>query len=247
MTDPDERREVPREFDRVARGYDTLQVLNPGYARDLKLSARRMELRSRARILDLCCGTGLSTLALRRVYPEASVIGLDASPGMLDVARAKRELASVTFVLGDAMDPEAVGVRGPFDGVLMAYGIRNVPDRDRCLAGIFDLLAPGGVVAFHEYSVADSAAARAVWNAVSVGVIIPLGYAVTRSAELFRYLRRSVLEFDGVAEFERRLARAGFRDISTQPMGGWQRGIVHTFLARRPGRTSTRSGGGSIR
>jgi ubiquinone/menaquinone biosynthesis C-methylase UbiE len=132
------------------------------------------------------------------------------------------------------MDPEAVGVRGPFDGILMAYGIRNVPDRDLCLARVLRLLAPGGVAAFHEYSVADSRAARLMWNAVSLGVIIPLGYAVTRSAEIFRYLRRSVLDFDGVEEFRARLGRAGFSGVRVETMGGWQRGVVHTFVARRP-------------
>ncbi len=229
----DAKQGIAEEFDRVSRGYDVLNRLNPGYHRDLRSSARRMQLPSRARILDLCCGTGLSTLALRREYPDASIVGLDVSPGMLALARQKRELAGVTFVLGDAMDPEAVGVRGPFDGVLMAYGIRNVPDRDVCLRQIAGLLRPGGVVAFHEYSVADSRAAQAVWNAVSLGVIIPLGYAVTRSSDLFRYLRRSVLEFDGVRDFSRRLERAGFDDVRVERMGGWQRGIVHTFLARR--------------
>jgi hypothetical protein len=66
-------------------------------------------------------------------------------------------------------------------------------------------------------------------------VIVPLGAAATGSGELFRYLRRSVLAFDGVRAFEARLRRAGFDDVTTQGMDGWQRGIVHSFLARRRG------------
>ncbi|MCA9637466.1 MAG: methylenetetrahydrofolate reductase [Myxococcales bacterium] len=68
-----------------------------------------------------------------------AIVGLDASAGML--ARAARRLpkGKVTLVHGDATDPAAAGVEGPFDGVMMAYGIRNVPDRDACLRNILAL------------------------------------------------------------------------------------------------------------
>lgn len=227
------KRRVPTDFDSIARVYDLLAALNPGYKRHLRLSARRMQLGADARVLDLCCGTGLSVEALLATYPHARVTGLDASAGMLARARAKRALGAATFVLGDAMDPGAT-VLGPFDGVLMAYGIRNVPDADLCLARIRDLLAEGGVVCFHEYSVADSAIARAVWNAVCGAVIIPLGTVASGSSSVFRYLGRSVLHFDGARAFEARLVRAGFVDVRREPMDGWQRGIAHSFLARKP-------------
>ena len=229
-----DRERVPGAFDRVARRYDLLCALNPGYGKHLAWSARRLALPPRARALDLCCGTGLSTAALVRTYPDAEVIGLDGSSEMLAVARGKRGLGGVRFVIGDAMDPAAAGASGPFDGVLMAYGIRNVPDPDLCLARVRELVRPGGAVCFHEYSVADSRAARAVWSAVASGVILPLGALATGSGELFRYLRRSVLAFDGVRGFADRLRRAGFVEVRCEPMDGWQRGILHSFLARRP-------------
>lgn len=230
---PERKRRVPTDFDRVARAYDLLSTLNPGYRKHLLSSARRMALSPQGRVLDLCCGTGLSTEALLTAYPRARITGLDASAGMLERARAKPALAAVSFVLGDAMNP-GDAVQGPFDGVLMAYGIRNMPDVDGCLARIRDILAPSGVACFHEYSVADSRAARAVWNLVSGGIIIPLGTALAGSGDIFRYLRKSVLAFDGVRAFEARLARAGFTDVRSLPMDGWQRGIAHSFLARNP-------------
>ena len=228
-----EKNKVPDEFNRVARTYDMLSALNPGYRRHLEKSARRMRLGPKPRILDLCCGTGLSTAALLAAYPEAEITALDASAGMLDRAQHKRALAAVRFVLGDAEDPAAAGAAGPYDGILMAYGIRNVPDADRCLGNLLELLEPGGRIAFHEYSVADSWAAQLVWKAVSTGVIIPLGAALSGRAEIFRYLRQSVLEFAGVSQFCARLEAAGFADVRVEPMGGWQRGIVHTFTASR--------------
>jgi ubiquinone/menaquinone biosynthesis C-methylase UbiE len=162
-------------------------------------------------------------------------MAMDASAGMLAEARRRLPAGRVQVLQGDAMNPAANGVTGPFDAVLMAYGIRNMPDVDGCLANLLDLLRPGGSVCFHEYSVADSKTARATWNAVSFGVIIPGGLLTSGTTRLYRYLRRSVLEFDGVAGFEERLRRLGYTDVRTEPMDGWQRGIVHSFLARKPG------------
>lgn len=226
------RRNVPRAFDRVAGRYDLMTGMNPGYRRHLRMSAERLDAPPGGRLLDLCCGTGLSTAALRAVHPRADLVALDASAGMLAEARQKRELGA-RFVLGDATDPAAAGVQGPFDGILMAYGIRNVPERDRCLANLLALLKPGARVVFHEYSVKDDRVRRAIFNAICAGVIEPAGWLTSRDASIYRYLRQSVNDFDGVAEFEARLHRAGFASVRTLPLDGWQRGIVHSFVATR--------------
>lgn len=226
-----QRSEVPTAFDRIAGTYDLLTGLNPGYGRHLRASARRMELESAERLLDLCCGTGASTEALRAAYPGAEIVALDASSGMLE--RARRKNLHAHFVHGDACDPEAAGVRGPFDGIFIAYGVRNLPDPDRGLRNMLALLRPGGVIAVHEYALEDRRA-RWIWNAVALGVIQPGGLLTAPGASIYRYLRRSVNEFDGADALERRLLRAGFRQVRRHASDGWQRGIVHTFVGRRP-------------
>lgn len=225
---------VPTQFNAVAGSYDFLTGMNPGYHAHLRKSARRLELADDARILDLCCGTGASTRAVVDTYPTAEVTGVDASAGMLEQARRKDKLRTVKFVHGDAMDVTQSGVDGPFDAILMAYGIRNVPDADLCLSRLFQLLAPGGRICFHEYSVADSLYAKFVWNLVCFGIIIPGGLVTSPRSGIYRYLRRSVNDFDGVSAFEDRLKRHGFVDVRTEAMNGWQRGVVHSFLATRP-------------
>lgn len=231
-----QKQAVPGAFDRVARRYDLLTGMNPGYRKHLRWSAERMRLADAPdlALLDLCCGTGLSTEALVRTYPRAQVAGLDASAGMLELAAAKPWARAVCFVCGDAMDPAASDLPGPFDGILMAYGIRNMPDPDLCLRRLLALLKPGATLCFHEYSVRDSRRSRLVWNAVALGIIIPMGLLTSPGCDIYRYLRASVNDFDGVAAFEARLARVGFTDIKTETMDGWQAGICHSFLARRP-------------
>lgn len=223
---------VPKAFNGVSKSYDWLTGLNPGYKKHLRWSAERLSAPPQARLLDLCCGTGLSTEALRDTYSDASITGLDASEGML--ANARRKSLGASYVLGDATDPAALGCEGPYDGILMAYGIRNIPDPDLCLRNLLQILKPGGRIVFHEYSVADSKLRRGIWNAVSYAIVRPGGLITAPKSNIYRYLQRSVNEFDGVHAFEARLSRIGFVNIRTEGMDGWQTGIVHSFIAERP-------------
>ena len=115
-----------------------------------------------------------------------------------------------------------------------AYLVRNLPDADTVLRSFRSLLRPGATLAVHEYSVRDSRLATAVWNAVANSIIIPSGRLRTGDASLYQYLRRSVNRFDGASAFRSRLRDNGFTDVRSQTMPGWQRNIVHTFLAEAP-------------
>jgi len=225
---------VPSDFNKVASTYDLLTGLNPGYNKHLYWSAQRLGMTESSRILDLCCGTGLSTAALLKAYPRCTIDAVDASEEMVLKARQKSWPSQVRFHLGNAMDLAGCDLADSYDGILMAYGIRNLPDIEQGLDTVFNRLAPGGRICFHEYSVADSTQSRLIWNIVANGIIIPGGLLTGKGTEIYKYLRESVLAFDGVKAFQDRLRAAGFVNVRTQPMDGWQRGIVHSFLAERP-------------
>jgi ubiquinone/menaquinone biosynthesis C-methylase UbiE len=231
------RGEVPSAFDVGAAAYDRLVGANPGYHAHLRLSARRMRLPGRGegqRLLDAGCGTGASTAALLAIAPEAEIIAIDASKGMLDEALGKRWPASVRFVHGRVEELRGHGIDGPFDGILAAYLVRNLPDPDAGLRMFHSLLRPGGTLAVHEYSVRDSAAAQLIWHAVCWGIIIPAGWRHTRDTTLYRHLWRSVLAFDGASQFRNRLRQVGFTAVHSETVPGWQHNIVHTFLGDAP-------------
>jgi len=227
------RTEVPAAFDAGARAYDRLVGANPGYHHHLRLSAQRLGLPDGGaglRLLDAGCGTGASTAALLTVAPAAQIVAFDASAQMLEQARAKDFPSSVRFVHAtlDEFDAD-----GNFDACLAAYLVRNLPDPDAGLRKLHGLLRPGGRLAVHEYSVADSRRARAVWDAVCWSIIIPAGRLATGDGRLYRHLWRSVQQFDGATAFTQRLQAAGFGDVTEQTMPGWQRGVVHTFSGVR--------------
>lgn len=231
------RRAVPAAFDVGAGAYDRMVGANPGYHEHLRISVGRMQIPDRGRglrLLDAGCGTGASTAALLSGAPEAEIIAVDASEGMLREAAAKTWPSSVRFFHGRIEDLADLGVEGPFDGILAAYLIRNLSDPDAQLKRFLHLLRPGATLAVHEYSVRDSRRAVWTWNAVCWGIIIPSGWRHTRDTTLYRHLWRSVLAFDGAARFRRRLADAGFVAVHSETVGGWQANIVHTFLATAP-------------
>ncbi len=101
------RRAVPAAFDVGATAYDRMVGANPGYHDHLRMSAHRMRVPNGgrgARLLDAGCGTGASTAALLAAAPEAEIVAVDASEGMLREARAKPWPSSVRFVRGRIED-----------------------------------------------------------------------------------------------------------------------------------------------
>ena len=232
-------------FDEVADRYDLMVGLNPGYHSHLRSAAEALLERvsqPAQQLADLGCGSGASTRALvdavhARGVP-ARIIGIDASAGMLDQARAKSWPPGVSFEVGMAEElafaRESWGLSNPVPGVFAAYLFRNVTERDKVLAAVFDLLAEEGTFVVQEYSVGGSRLAAAIWSLVCWSVVIPLSWLTSRQTRLYRYLWRSVLAFDSVDTFVDRLYAAGFVDVQVRTVSGWQHNILHTFRARKP-------------
>lgn len=98
------------------------------------------------RVVDLCCGTGASALpAARAVGPCGAVLGMDLTPALVDVARARARadgLAQASFEVGDVM---ALSLPpGSVDAVLSVFGLFFVQDICGLLRRAWTWLRPGG-------------------------------------------------------------------------------------------------------
>ncbi len=98
------------------------------------------------RVLDLCCGTGASALpAARAVGRTGSVLGVDLTPALVQVARANaahQGLAQVRFEAGDVTALRFAP--GSFDVVQSVFGMFFLPDMAAMLRAAWGWLAPGG-------------------------------------------------------------------------------------------------------
>jgi demethylmenaquinone methyltransferase / 2-methoxy-6-polyprenyl-1,4-benzoquinol methylase len=97
------------------------------------------------RVLDACAGTGLLALDLAR--RGAAVTAADAAPGMLEVARARLDVAGLALrtVVTDLSDPaSAAALGGPFDAVTLGFGLRYFADPGALLRPLRGLLVTGG-------------------------------------------------------------------------------------------------------
>ena len=103
---------------------------------------QRVPLERPARIVDLGCGAGNVTAVLRRRWPEARITGVDASPAMLERARAADP--GVDWQLGDLLDwrPEA-----PVDLMYSNAALHWLDDHAALFPRLASLVAPGGILA----------------------------------------------------------------------------------------------------
>jgi ubiquinone/menaquinone biosynthesis C-methylase UbiE len=131
----------------AADSYD--DPANSFWARFGRRTVDRLGLRAGDRVLDVCCGSGASAIpAAEAVGPGGSVLGIDLSGNLLELARAKarsRRLQNVEFRAGDLMDPRVPGAH--FDAVVCVFGIFFVPDMPAAVRGLWRALRPGGTLA----------------------------------------------------------------------------------------------------
>lgn len=230
------KKEVPSEFNRIAKRYDLATFLSQGYQEDLQTSVDRMNLRGNEYLADLCCGTGKSTIACINNLPNGKVIGIDNSEGMLEAAREKLIPKfgedKVTFVQQDVMNLDLND--NSLDAIFMAYGIRNMPDFEMCVRNLHRILKPGGKICFHEYSISNSFASKVYWKFLGNFFIIPFAGLTTGSTKIFHYLIKSVETFLSPDEFTDLLKKASFENINHTPLGSWRKPILHTFFAQKP-------------
>jgi ubiquinone/menaquinone biosynthesis methyltransferase len=230
------KKEVPSEFNRIAKRYDLATFLSQGYQKDLQTSVDRMNLKGNEYLADLCCGTGKSTIACLNNLPNGKVIGIDNSEGMLGAAREKLVPKfgedKVTFIQQDVMNLDLAD--NSLDAIFMAYGIRNMPDFEKCVRNLYRVLKPGGKICFHEYSISKSSASKLYWKLLGNFLIIPFAGLTTGSTKIFRYLIKSVETFLSPDEFTDLLKNTGFGNIKHTPLGSWRKPILQTFIAQKP-------------
>jgi demethylmenaquinone methyltransferase/2-methoxy-6-polyprenyl-1,4-benzoquinol methylase len=214
---------VNKMFATIAPRYDFITVfLSYGMDRGWKRKLiDRLHLRGQERVLDLACGTGDITFALGERLRPGKVIGLDITPGMLEIAESKRrarELNNVFFYCGDIMSlpfPDA-----SFDCVTCGYALRNVPDVESALAEIKRVLKAGG--RFHSLDFGHPMSRLCSWLYLRYLAVVgsALGFVLHGDPDTYRYIPESLKLYPGQRGIQAIMNRLGFVDTGFQEFGG---------------------------
>jgi demethylmenaquinone methyltransferase / 2-methoxy-6-polyprenyl-1,4-benzoquinol methylase len=209
-------------FDRIARRYDLLnRVLSLGLdQRWRRLTVDALELQPGQRVLDLATGTGDVALAMLRRCPDLSVYGLDPSTAMLERAREKQERAGIAaehLELGVGEAEQLPFPDGSFDAVAIAFGLRNVPDRERGLREMARVTRPGGRIAILELGEPRGPVLGRLAR-LHIHVVVPWLGALLSGAREYRYLERSIAAFPPPEQVIAMMERSGIDQPSARPL-----------------------------
>ncbi|PQV63137.1 demethylmenaquinone methyltransferase / 2-methoxy-6-polyprenyl-1,4-benzoquinol methylase [Abditibacterium utsteinense] len=219
---------VQAMFSEIAGTYDLLNhVLS---ANQDKLWRRRAVSRLRPKrgelVLDLCCGTGDSTLELLSRTPGCRVIGADFAFPMLERARHKKSPELLNqLVAADAL--QLPFADASFDCVFVAFGARNFEDTRAGIGEIWRVLKPGGRLLVLEFMRPTSPFVQRAFGVFNL-VLAPLGRAVSHHNSAYNYLPQSIGGFYTRREFQTLLREARFRNMRSFNHAC---GIATSFLA----------------
>ena len=178
------------------------------------------------RVLDLAGGTGdIAALLSRVVGDRGRVVLTDINEAMLEVGRRRLEdqgvVGNVSYALVNA-ETLPFG-DGQFDAVTIAFGLRNVTDKDAALREMCRVLRPGGRASILEFSEVRAEPLKMVYDVWSIGMLPLLGKLIANDEESYRYLAESIRKHPPQEELADMMREAGFDDVRYRNLSG---GIV---------------------
>jgi demethylmenaquinone methyltransferase/2-methoxy-6-polyprenyl-1,4-benzoquinol methylase len=211
--DPGRAPAVRDMFARIAPGYDRANTfMSMGIDRWWRvLALRALGPAADGDMLDLCAGTMDFSVALA---PRAkSIVAVDFCAPMLEAGAAKIPAgANVRTVVADARALPLADAS--VDGVVIGFGIRNVPEPERALAEAHRVLRPGGVLVVVDFFKPTTFAQRFFAGTYNRVVLPVVGGLVTGDSSAYRYLAGSMAAWTDRAGFETMCRSAGFAHTS---------------------------------
>ena len=238
-------KEVPREdkvkhvadvFHSVAAKYDVMTDLMSGGVHRIwkKLTIEQSGARAGMKILDIAGGTGDLTLRFSRIVGKTGHVTLaDINDSMLKVGRDKLSdkgaVANIDFVQANA---ECLPFPdNHFDIITIAFGLRNVTDKDAALRSMQRVLKPGGKLMVLEFSKTNNPLLSGVYDFYSFNVLPKLGQAIAGDAESYRYLAESIRMHPDQETLKGMMQEADFVNCKYQNMTG---GVVSLHTGIKP-------------
>jgi len=206
---------VGQVFDSVAAKYDVMNdFMSFGVHRLWKrFTIDQSGVRAGQSILDIAGGTGdLAAQFSRRVGKAGQVVLADINASML---RTGRDKLLDSGLIGNIVYTQANAEELPFedesfDCITIAFGLRNVTDKDKALVSMNRVLKPGGRLLILEFSKPVLPLLSKAYDAYSFSALPLMGKLVANDAESYRYLAESIRMHPDQATLENMMGNAGF-------------------------------------
>ena len=232
----DKAGKVAGVFHSVADNYDLMNdLMSAGIHRLWKRMTIEMSgVRKGHKVLDIAGGTGdLAAKFSKIVGPEGSVVLADINESMLKVGRDRlinRGITeNVTFSQADAQYlpfPDKT-----FDVVTIAFGLRNVTNKDMAIRSMFRVLKPGGKLLILEFSKPTNSLLSKVYDTYSFNVLPRLGKVFANDSDSYKYLAESIRMHPDQSTLLQMLDSAGFKNTDFHNMTG---GVVALHRGIKP-------------
>jgi demethylmenaquinone methyltransferase/2-methoxy-6-polyprenyl-1,4-benzoquinol methylase len=227
---------IKEMFNAIAGCYDRMNFLMSFglYHYWRKYAVAQTGLRCGAVALDVCCGTGAITrLLMQKTQPNGRIFGVDLAPNMLKVARRKlnnlQSESAFRLIQGNAGAlpfPDNI-----FDGAIIGYGLRNVPDPQLVLLEMRRVIKPGCKIVSLEMAHPSHPLFKKIYHLYLATVIPRLGSWVAHNGPAYQYLCRSIRQFIPQNELTRLFEVSGMVNVKCHPLTG---GIVAVHAGVKP-------------
>lgn len=219
---------VANVFNSVAQKYDVMNdLMSFGIHRLWKrYTIDCSGVRSGMKVLDIAGGTGdLTAQFSRRVGPTGEVVLADINDAMLEVGRDKLRnrgiVGNVRYVQANA--EELPFADDSFDIITIAFGLRNVTDKQKALESMFRVLKPGGRLLVLEFSKPIQPMLNQAYDFYSFNILPKMGQMVAGDAESYQYLAESIRMHPDQATLKGMMEQAGYEQVTFDNLTG---GIV---------------------
>lgn len=216
---------VAEVFHSVASKYDLMNdLMSMGVHRIWKrLTIEQSGVRRGHRVLDLAGGTGdLTAKFSKMVGVDGQVVLGDINDSMLKVGRARLLdrgiVANVEYVQANA---ECLPFPdNSFDCITIAFGLRNVTDKDAALASMYRVLKPGGRLLILEFSKPVAPGLSPLYDFYSFKILPAMGKIIANDSESYQYLAESIRMHPDQETLKTMMETAGFERCDYKNLTG---------------------------
>lgn len=221
-------RKVAEIFSSVASDYDLMNdLMSFGiHRRWKKLTVHLSGVRKGQHVLDVAGGTGdMSLLFHQCVGDSGTVTVTDINSDMLKLGRKKfidkGIIKGISYIQGNAENLPFKN--NSFDCISIAFGLRNVADKQKSLRSMYEKIKYGGCLVILEFSNVVSPQLKKLYDAYSFKLIPWIGRKVAKSEDSYRYLVESIRMHPDQQTLKTMIEEAGFSQVSYYNFSG---GIV---------------------